>query len=427
MNDSGINSENLFVSKQRIQARLETLAYFGKNSSGGIDRNFGSAADLLARKQLISLLKTEIGAAVHIDPAANIWARIPAGSPLPAIAVGSHHDTVSNGGMYDGALGIVLAMEILQVIKENHYALRHPLCFVSFTAEEPNPFQLSTFGSRIATGKLNPALLSEVKDTVHHISLAAALTKAGGSITDLASAKLQPADFSAFIECHIEQGRRLEKQGIALAVVSHITGIYRENIHICGEANHAGTTVMNDRHDALLAASQFCLAFEQVLREINRDDVVGTIGQLKISPNEVNIIPGESFLTMEIRTPDQTILTSILDLLATVVEKIETTRLIRIERNVLLNQAAVALDNTVMTAMGRAIEAMSDSYRLLTSMAGHDATHLASVTRSGMLFVRSRDGKSHCPEENSNMEDIEKAGNALLKTILLLDKELDEQ
>jgi N-carbamoyl-L-amino-acid hydrolase len=425
MSDSTTINETLAVNKSRIHARLKALSSFGKNVVGGIDRNFGSTADLSARKHLISLLEAEIGAAVRVDPAANIWAGINGTSSLPAIAVGSHHDTVLNGGMYDGALGIILAMEVLQIIKENHVPLRHPLSMVSFTAEEPNPFNLSTFGSRMATGKLNPDKLLGVEDTIHHISLSAALAKAGGSITALAAARLQPDALSAFIECHIEQGKRLENRGIALAVVSHITGIYRETIRICGEANHAGTTLMNDRHDALLAAAEFCLAFEKVLKEIRRDDTVGTIGQLAIFPNAVNIIPGETALTMEIRTPDRAVTTTILDRLTNYIVPIETARGVRIERSILLDQASVTLDKTVMSAMENTIETMSESYLTLTSMAGHDATHLAGITRSGMLFVRSIDGKSHCPDENSHIEDIEKAGNVLLNTILLLDKELD--
>jgi N-carbamoyl-L-amino-acid hydrolase len=422
MNDS---NATLAVNKTRIQDRLEALSLLGRNSNGGIDRNFGSIAELSAREQLMTLLKEEIGAAVRVDAAANIWAEINTRSSLPGIAVGSHHDTVLNGGMYDGALGIILAIEILQVIKENNVPLRHPLTIVSFTAEEPNPFNLSTFGSRIVTEKLSLDKLQEVEDTLNHITLSTALSRAGGSITDLPTAKLSPDSFSAFIECHIEQGKRLENRDISLAVVSHITGIYRENIRICGEANHAGTTMMNDRHDALLAASEFCLVFEKIIKETNRDDVVGTIGHLEISPNAVNIIPGETALTMEIRTPDHSVTTAILDHLAKHIEDIETARGVRIERSILLNQSSVALDETVMAAMVKAIETMSESYLMLTSMAGHDATHLASMTRSGMLFVRSINGRSHCPEENSHMEDIEKAGNALLKTILLLDKELD--
>lgn len=425
MNDGKTNNEFLSVNKTRIHERLAALSAFGKNNRGGIDRNFGSAADLAARHYLISLLKKEIDATVRIDPAANIWAKINDSSSLPSIAVGSHHDTVINGGMYDGALGIILGMEVLQVLKENNYPLRHPLSMVSFTAEEPNPFNLSTFGSRMATGKLLQDKVLHVEDATTHTSLSTALTKAGGSIMDLAAARLLNDDFSAFIECHIEQGKRLEKRDISLALVSHITGIYRENIEISGEANHAGTTLMNDRHDALLGAAEFCLAFEKVLKEVKRDDVVGTIGHMNIFPNAVNIIPGQTVLTMEIRTPNHAILVSILSALAKEIEKIETTRGVRLQRSILLDQSAVALDETVMNAMARGIKAMPEPYVTLTSMAGHDATHLASITRSGMLFVRSIDGKSHCPEENCHREDIEKAGNALLNTILLLDKELD--
>ncbi len=424
MNNAQGNNANLSVNKTRIYERLEALATFGKNVNGGIDRSFGTAADVAARQYLSDLLKTEIGLAVHIDPAANIWAQLNNNSTLPAIAIGSHHDTVPNGGMYDGALGIILAIEVLQILKENNYPLRHPLTMVSFTAEEPNPFNLSTFGSRIATGKLIQDTLLDVEDVSNHMSLSGALINAGGCIMDLALAKLQREDFSAFIECHIEQGKRLENSETSLAVVSHITGIYRENVHICGEANHAGTTLMRDRHDALLGTAEFCLAFEKVLKEVNRDDVVGTIGHMDIFPNAVNIIPGETVLTLEIRTPDHTVLTTILGDLEKYIADIER-RGVHIQRSVLLDQAAVALDETVMNAMARGIVTRTEPYVTLTSMAGHDATHMASITRSGMLFVRSIDGKSHCPEENCYREDIEKAGNALLESILLLDKELD--
>lgn len=419
------STANLVVNQERIQERLAALAQFGRNSNGGIDRNFGSAADLAAREHLISLLQTEIGAAVAVDPAANIWAKINTGSALPVIAIGSHHDTVQNGGKYDGALGIILAMEVLSVIQEQQLVLRHPLAMVSFTAEEPNPFQLSTFGSRTATGKLDPAKLQEVEDALHHLPLAAALAKAGGSLEKLGEARLSPDFLSAFVECHIEQGKRLENKGLSLAVVSGITGIYRETVRICGEANHAGTTLMRDRHDALLAASEFCLAFERILKNTKQDDVVGTVGHLEIFPNAVNIIPGETALTMEIRALEGAVTKAVVAGLAAPIAAIERKRGVRFSRSVLLDQAGVALDKTVMDKMVQAMEAMSEPYLTLASMAGHDATHLAGVTRSGMLFVRSIDGKSHCPEEDSRLDDIEKAGNALLQVILLLDKELD--
>ena len=336
------STANLVVNQERIQERLAALAQFGRNSNGGIDRNFGSAADLVAREHLISLLQTEIGAAVAVDPAANIWAKINTGSALPVIAIGSHHDTVQNGGKYDGALGIILAMEVLSVIQEQQLVLRHPLAMVSFTAEEPNPFQLSTFGSRTATGKLDPAKLQEVEDALHHIPLAAALAKAGGSLEKLGEARLSPDFLSAFVECHIEQGKRLENKGLSLAVVSGITGIYRETVRICGEANHAGTTLMRDRHDALLAASEFCLAFERILKNTKQDDVVGTVGHLEIFPNAVNIIPGETALTMEIRALEGAVTKAVVAGLAAPIAAIERKRGVRFSRSVLLDQEGVA-------------------------------------------------------------------------------------
>lgn len=421
----GVSNENLVVNKERIWNRLETLSQFGRNNNGGIDRNFGSIADIKAREHLVSLLKSKIEAEVEVDPAANIWAKINTKSSLPLIAIGSHHDTVLNGGKYDGALGVILAMEILSVVKEQQVTLRHPLALVSFTAEEPNPFNLSTFGSRLATGKLKPDMLRDVRDTIHQRPLETALSEAGGSMDKLTATKISAGSLSAFIECHIEQGRRLENKDVSLAVVSNITGIYRETILVCGEANHAGTTVMRDRHDALMAASEFCLVFEKVLKDTNRDDVVGTIGHFEVFPNAVNIIPGEIALTMEIRTSEDILTKDVLKGLASAVADIEKNRGVHFARSVLLDQAGVALDKVVMDKMAQAMDNMSEPYLTLASMAGHDATHLASVTRSGMLFVRSMDGKSHCPEEYSKPEDIEKAGNALLQTILLLDKELD--
>lgn len=417
--------DDLHVDALRIKKRLAFLATFGFNEQGGIDRNFGSPADLQVREVLLRQLREEVKAETHVDAAANIWGLVNTTASLPFIAVGSHHDSVVNGGRYDGAMGIVLAMEVLQVLQESERQLRHPLALVSFTAEEPNPFDLSTFGSRSAAGKLKKELVRSARNAVSGQTLSEALQLAGGDLDKLPEAKLKPEAFSAFIECHIEQGKRLEKCALPLAVVSGITGIYRETIRICGEANHAGTTVMADRHDALAAASAFCLAFEGVLKNVGRDDVVGTIGRFSILPNAVNIIPSEVSLTLELRAPNQTLVEQVLTGLNEQVESIENARGVKIKRELLLDQAAVAMNKVVMKAMSNAVEMEQEKSLTLTSMAGHDATHMAGLTKAGMLFVRSIDGKSHCPEEESRLADIEKAGNVLLQTILALDKELD--
>lgn len=418
-------STSISVNSRRIEALLAELSRFGLNAAGGIDRSFGTEADLAAREYLQDLVQRELGAAVTVDAAANLWAHLAGSEDLPAIAIGSHHDTVPNGGKYDGALGIILAIEVLKTIRENGIVPRHPLAWVSFTAEEPNPFNLSTFGSRSATGKLTSQAVKDVRDPARDLPLGEALARAGGSVADLDGAKLKPGQLAAFIECHIEQGLRLEKQGLPLAAVTRITGIYREIIRVVGEANHAGTTEMPDRHDALLAASELCLAFEKVIKNAGRADVVGTIGRFAISPNAVNIIPGEAVLTAELRTPEHELTQSVVAAFTADVQAIQQRRGVRIERTVILDQAAVAMDDIVLSALAAAAEEEAGTCPRLASMAGHDATHLAGVCRAGMLFVRSPNGKSHCPEEHSNLEDIVKAGNTLLTAILCLDKELE--
>ncbi len=410
------------INGERLARRLDELAAFGLNGAGGLDRGFGTKAELAARQYLIGLLEKEIGAAVSIDAAANIWATVGGQSGRPAIAVGSHHDTVPNGGKYDGALGVLLAVEIAQCIKESGLKLRHPFTVVSFTAEEPNVFGLSTFGSRSASGKLRGASLIEAADPDSGLSLSAALARAGGNLAELDSARVEKGAFKAFLECHIEQGARLEKAGAALATVDWITSIYREHVLVEGEPNHAGTTMMPDRHDALMAAAAFGLAFEQAVRGSGREDIVGTIGEFAISPNAVNIIPGQAELTMEIRCIEREKVGEVLADLAAAQKEIEKERGVRVNRRVVLDQPGVWLDGGVTGAMEEVLGKMGEKCLALGSMAGHDAVHMAGLTAAGMLFVRSAGGKSHCPEEHSDIKDMVKAGDVLLNTVLLLDE-----
>jgi N-carbamoyl-L-amino-acid hydrolase len=236
---------------------------------------------------------------------------------------------------------------------------------------------------------------------------------------------LSPDKICAFIECHIEQGRRLYDQGLSLGVVSTITGIYREKIEIAGEANHAGTTIMNNRRDALLAACEFNLSFEAWIKQFSRDDVVGTVGVLEVSPNSTNIIPGKVEMIVEIRAADMAVTEKSVQKIGQIANRISSTRGVTFQRTVILNQAAVKMDKQVITALHKSVEYLNEPVPDLVSMAGHDAAHIAGVTKTGMLFVQSIEGKSHCPEEKTDIRAIEKAGNALFTTIMILDEELD--
>ncbi len=414
------------INAGRLENNLKSLAVFGANQeTGGIDRPFGSEADLNAREFLQALWEKEIGISTRMDAIANMWAVLSGCESLPPIVLGSHHDTVPNGGAYDGALGVLLATEVLQTVKENGISLRHPLTVVSFAGEEPNPYGLSTLGSKTISGKLGKDILIKVVSKIDQSSLQAAVAKAGGDLEMVEEDRLRPGEISAFLECHIEQGRRLFDKQLALGIVTHITGIYREKITITGEANHAGTTVMSDRRDALMAASAFSLEFEEYVKQCNSEDVVGTIGSLEVFPNAANIVPGEVELILEFRTSQTAVSKQFIRELDRIAEQIEKQRKVVIRREVILDQAAVAMDRQIIDVLNKSLRKLEEPCVSLVSMAGHDAAHMVNFTKTGMLFVQSINGKSHCPEEKTDMRDIIKAGNALLQTVLILDKELN--
>jgi hydantoinase/carbamoylase family amidase len=413
------------INPSRIQQNLKQLAAFGANLNGGIDRPFGSRADRQARDFLQTLWQKELGVATKNDAIANMWAIMPGGENIPPIVLGSHHDTVSNGGAYDGAMGVLLATEVMQTIKENGLQLRHPLAVISFTGEEPNPYGVSTLGSKTVSGKLDRDSLAKLVSKIDQSSLRDALAMVGGDLDQVEMSRLQLGEIGAFLECHIEQGRRLFDKHLPLAIVTQITGIYREKIRIVGEANHAGTTVMRGRKDALLAAADLDLSFEACINRLNREDVVGTIGTLEVYPNSANIIPGEVELILEFRTSEKAISQQIIQELDRIAQRITAERQVGLKREVILDQAAVAMDGQIMATLNQSLHDMKEPFLSLVSMAGHDAAHMVDLTKTGMLFVRSIDGKSHCAQEKTELKDIIKAGNVLLQTVIILDKELN--
>lgn len=415
----------IHADKERLEKNLKRLSQIGRNQKGGIDRVFGSSTDIEARNWISSLWEKELGSEVTTDAAANLWAHISGTKNLAPIVIGSHHDAVKNGGMYDGALGVMLATEVMQRIKEEGIKLRHPFSIVSFSAEEPNPFNVSTLGSKIVSGKLTKEQLSIIKDESTNVSLKSTLESLGGNLENLDQAVIKYGDIGAFIECHIEQGRNLYDQGISLGAVTEITGIYREKIRILGEANHAGTTLMKYRHDAILTASEICIMLEKAIVDINRNDLVGTVGYISASPNSANIIAGEASLILEIRSTKPKIVKEVLNNLKPKFDEVMNRRKVQIVREIILNQLEVPMDETVRGALISAARAINEPIIELPSMAGHDAAHIAKVAKTGMLFVPSIKGKSHCPDEDTYIGDIEKAANALIQAVLILDKELN--
>lgn len=416
-----INPSTLRINIHRLQSNIEELGKIGRNETNGLDRITFNKFDLQAREWFKHQL-TSLQLPYKVDAAANIWTTLGANSLLAPITIGSHLDTVPNGGKYDGALGVLIGLEILTTLIESNIETTHPISLVSFTAEEPNPFNLSTFGSRVVTGRLKKQDIEYVQ-TSSGIPLQTALASVGGSIERIETAQVSPQAIAAFLEVHIEQGKRLINKGIPIGIVTAITGIYREEITFIGDANHAGTTLMKERNDALVAASKFVVAFEEILRLDPADEVVGTIGQFVISPGASNIIPSEVKLLMEVRgDTKERIRKTVAQLDQTLCELFEH-QPIKIHRKIILDQVPAQMDQDVINTFVYSVPP-DETYLLLGSMAGHDTAHLSSITKAGMLFVPSIDGKSHCPEENSTIEDIEKVANVLLQAILKLDHDL---
>ncbi|AFH60843.1 M20 family metallo-hydrolase [Paenibacillus caseinilyticus] len=415
--------KELRVKPGRIRTALESLGAIGRGPSGGLDRTAFSAADREGREWLKAAMRSA-GLAVRTDEAANIWGlRRGEKQKLPPIACGSHIDTVPSGGKYDGALGVILALEAARVLAEHGVSLRRGLEVVSFSAEEPNGFGLSTFGSRAAAGKLKRSVLDGVRGP-GSVLLTDALREAGGDPLRFEEARLAPGDLAAYLEVHIEQGRRLEDQGIPVGIVTAITGIYREEVTVTGEANHAGTTLMRDRKDALMAAAELMLAFEAICRDAPAEETVGTIGRIANHPNAANIIPGVVQLHLEVRGASKEAIAAVLDAWRERAGGIARARGVRLQSVTLLDQPPVPMDGLVAEVCRRETERLGIAAVPLGSMAGHDAAHMAAITRAGMLFVPSIGGRSHCPEEESRLGDIEQAGNVLLHALLALDRQL---
>ncbi len=411
------------INIERLLVDLEKYAKYGESLEGGITRPSFSQADKLVRELFINELE-DMGLAVTIDGAANTWGRLKgSGKKEGCLVIGSHLDSVPNGGKYDGPLGVLTAKEVIRTLIENGIILDHDVEIVSFTAEESNDFNLSTFGSRAYTGKLTKTALEDVRDSKGNF-LKDQLREVGGSLENFPEMERSFKEKKGFIELHIEQGKRLESKNISVAVVDKVVGMYRSRVRVNGQANHSGTTMMEHRKDALTAAAEIILHIEHICKS-EKNDLVGTVGKLHVFPNATNIIPGMVEFTFEIRGDSE-------EQIQTVVKKIQDNwmqianeRKVEIEEKVFLNQSPIILDSEIVSVLQNTAEELNEPYLTLSSMAVHDAAHMASVTKSAMIFVKSKDGKSHCSEEYSSPEDIRKAGNLMLHALIHLDKQLD--
>jgi N-carbamoyl-L-amino-acid hydrolase len=407
----------LRVDGDRLGQRFVDLARFGKNAGGGMDRVAFSDADIASRPYLKKSMEAA-GLEVRVDEAGNIFGRRPGSEPdLPPIVFGSHTDSVPNGGMYDGPVGSLTAIEVAQVLDENEITTRHPLEVVIFTDEEGG-----LVGSKALIGKLSDAALRQVSHSGK--TIAEGITAIGGDPAALENMVRSHGDIATYIEVHIEQGRVLDSEKIEIGVVEGIVGISWWEVTIEGSANHAGTTPMNLRQDALLAASELVIAVNRVVTSVPGSQV-GTVGRIGAEPGVPNVIPGKVGMSLELRDLSQEkvdlLFESIQKEAAAIAEKTGTT----ISFSPIETSAIPALtDPRVREAIAKSAEKLGLSFKMMPSGAGHDAQSMAQICPIGMIFIPSVDGISHSPQEYSRPGDIENGANVLLHAILEIDRGL---
>jgi N-carbamoyl-L-amino-acid hydrolase len=409
------------VDPKRLQGTLEKLSEFGRNPEGGVTRVGFSEADMAAREYVIGLMK-QAGLSVRVDPAGNIFGHRDGTEKLPILLFGSHIDSVLHGGNYDGDVGSMASIEVIRALNDSKTSIRHPLEVVIWTNEEGNHFGVGTLGSGIAAGLIGSEVLERKDD--QGLTLADWLRRYGQDPSHLTDARIPRGSLAGFIELHIEQGPYLYEAKIPIGVVQGIVGLKRWKCVVTGFANHAGTTPMNRRKDALAAASRDVLAVRQVvLSETGRQ--VGTVGSMKVEPGAINVIPGKVEFPVELRDLSAAKVDGMWDQIQRKFSDTDKEENVQTSCSILDDVAPALTDQGMQAAIHEAAASLRLATMDLPSAAVQDTQQLAKVAPIAMIFVPSKDGISHSPKEFTSWEDIANGAEVLYRTILLLDGRLN--
>jgi beta-ureidopropionase / N-carbamoyl-L-amino-acid hydrolase len=405
----------LAVSSDRLNTNINRIAKVGRMPNGDICR-LAFTPEILQARYLVQQWMVEAGMAVRTDAAGNLIGRYEGLiEDAPALATGSHIDTVPSGGKYDGVLGVLAGIEVVRVLRESKIRLRHPLDVIVFTDEENTMIGCQAMAG---TAKRSP---EDYKPKAECSLIEGCLEVIGGNWDELAGARRTRADMAAFVELHVEQGAVLESAGKEIGVVQGVVGMLRQAVAIQGQANHAGTTPMDMRQDALVAAAQIVLAVQEIALNMPSQPVA-TVGFLTVTPNAVNIVPGQVDLTVDMRDLAQNCLNEMLERLQREIQTIATATDTQIEMKPLLCVEPTLAAPQVQTTIARVSQELGLSHIAMPSRAGHDSLEIGRITDMGMIFVPSHNGLSHSGEEYTSPEQCTQGANVLLHTLLQLDE-----
>jgi beta-ureidopropionase / N-carbamoyl-L-amino-acid hydrolase len=407
----------LRIDAGRLQQSLEGLSIYGRPAGGtfadGVSRVAYSGADVAGRKYAMDLMRAA-GLEPRIDAGGNIFGtRDGSDRSLKPILFGSHIDSVPSGGNFDGDLGSMSAIEVVRTLKERNFTTRHPLQVVIWSNEESG-----TVGSRAAIGDVQPADLERLN---YGIRIGDGMRKIGGDPERLPEARMMPGSFHCYLELHIEQGGNLDKMGIPIGVVEGIVSIDEYDVEIRGFANHAGTTPMPERRNALLAAAKLIEAVQEVVtREPGRQ--VGNVGHLDVSPNARNVVPGLVKHSVELRDLSAEKIARLGEDIQKRAQQIAQETNTEISMKKIEHDPPATAAPEIQTQIDSAAAALGFKTMRLPSGAGHDAQVMAKLGPMGMIFIPSVGGISHSPRELSHWQDCANGANVLLQTILRMDR-----
>ena len=399
------------IDRKRLEQSIEDLGRIGETARGGLTRLALSDEDRRGRDRMVEWMRAA-GLRVSIDRMGNIFGERAGTEPLPPVLMGSHVDSVPTGGKYDGQLGVLCGLEAIRALNDHGIRTRHPVTLAIFTNEEGARFQPAMIASGVLAGKitLEDAYNARDKDGL----------RLGDELERIGYLGPEPCvarPFRAYLELHIEQGPRLEAESLSVGVVEGIVAISWSRLTIHGVQDHAGPTPMRIRHDALVAAAEVVTGVRRVAREIG-GDLVSTVGNLTVSPNIVNAIPGRVTLSIDLRDPSDITLDRALPLVDAVVREACAREGVSYELEHYWRVPFTPFDHEVVAAVERAAKTTGAGHRRILSGAGHDAQYMAAIGPAGMIFVPSREGRSHCEEEFTPMDDIEHGANTLARAAL---------